>query len=162
MAIRTRYTFWKFSTYYISLIYVSVEVLTQRFILTANSLTYLWLKRNFWLNHDHWSSVCPLPFFCLTIWRPSQRSWVQEKKSKIDCTSFGSIEICYSTIHWTKCYAFSSSSCKYMIWSLWPRSCTYRWIAAKNQIYCRPKDYFRKKIGLAQPKFFFQQFILSL
>ena len=101
-------------------------------------------------------------FLSDSLWRPSYRSWVQEKKSQIDCTSFGSIEICYSTIHWTKCYAFSSSSCKYMIWSLWPRSCTYRWIAAKSQLYCRPKDYFRKKIGLVQPKFFFQQSILSL
>ena len=91
-------------------------------------------------------------FLSDSLWRPSQRSWVQEKKYQIDCTSFGSIEICYSTIHWTKCYAFSSSSCKYMIWSLWPRSCIYRFIAAFNVNYCRPNHYCRGIIEPAQTK----------
>lgn len=87
--ITTRYTFWKFSTYYISLIYVSIEVLTQRvsfweqnrIVIFTDSLTYLWLKRNFWLNHDHWSSVCPLPFFCLTHSEGQVREVGSKKKS---------------------------------------------------------------------------------
>ena len=164
MAIRTRYTFWKFSTYYISLIYVSVEVLTQRFILTANSLTYLWLKRNFWLNHDHWSSVCPLPFFCLTHSEGQVTEVGSKKKSpKLIVPRLGVLR--FVTQPYTEPNVTPSH---HQVVSTWyglygqDHVSTYRWIAAKSQLYCRPKDYFRKKIGLVQPKFFFQQSILSL
>ena len=158
--ITTRYTFWKFSTYYISLIYVSIEVLTQRVsfweqnktVIFTDSLTYLWLKRNFWLNHDHWSSVCPLPFFCLTHSEGQVREVGSKKKStKLIVPRLGVLR--FVTQPYTEPNVTPSHHQVVSTWyGLYGQDHVFTGELQLNVNFCRPNHYCRGIIGPAQTK----------
>ena len=174
MAIRTRYTFWKFSTYYISLIYLCVCICRStysevhfdskiKWLFFTDSLTYLWLKRNFWLNHDHWSSVCPLPFFCLTHSEGQVTEVGSKKKSpKLIVPRLGVLR--FVTQPYTEPNVTPSHHQVVSTWyGLYGQDHVLTGeLQLRIKYIADQKIIFRKKIGLAQPKFFFQQFILSL